>query len=193
MRSEFIERDLYNRVFQYMQYDNVLAMRVALETGLRIDDVMSLEAQNLTGNTIRCIAKKTGKSCTKVIPANLAKQLRNNSANGWLFPSPSNPNKHKTRQSVWKDIRKACELSGITQHVTPHSSRKTYAVDVFREEGITSAQRKLQHNRIETTMLYAFSDIMTGRSKQSTFSEWDIEKLAEYIAEKIIEYLEARR
>lgn len=185
MRSEFIEKPLYNRVFEYMQFDNALAMQVALETGLRIDDVLSLRLENLIGNKIECVAKKTGKIACRNIPTHIKKLLIKNSGNGWLFPSPKNKVSHKTRQAVWKDVRKACEKAGIFQHVTPHSSRKTFAVNLMREHGVTSVQKALQHDNVETTMLYAFSDLMSGKRQKSVNFDIDIDTLANIVAEKV--------
>jgi integrase len=171
-----------------MQYDNVLAMQTALETGLRIDDVLSLKPCNLTGNRLECIAKKTGKKMSRVLPRSLIKLLKNNSNSEWIFPSPRNEHAHKTRQAVWKDVRNACERAGISQHVTPHSSRKTFAVDVMREKGFSVAQKSLQHTNAETTMLYVFADLLTSKNKYvENKIDFDVEEFAEIVANKIYE------
>ena len=174
-----------------MQYDNVLAMRVSLETGLRIDDVLSLKPENISNDcTIYCTAKKTGKRAVKKIPKKLYKQLRANSGKCWVFPSPKNENKHRTRQAVWRDIKNAGKKNGNANGVSPHSARKTYAVDTMHEKGINAVQRELQHSRLDTTMLYAFSDLMVGRAPKKEIDPSVINDIAQIIAEKIIEYLE---
>lgn len=55
-----------------MKYDNALALRVSLETGARIGDVLALRLDNLQGRTLRYVAAKTGKLDRKVISAALA-------------------------------------------------------------------------------------------------------------------------
>ena len=61
MRTDYLNPQIYNRLYGVMTYDNVLALRVSLETGLRIDDVLSLKRGDLTGRTITGTAEKTGK------------------------------------------------------------------------------------------------------------------------------------
>ena len=39
MRTDYLNPQLYNRLYACMTYENVLALRVSLETGLRIDDI----------------------------------------------------------------------------------------------------------------------------------------------------------
>jgi integrase len=190
MRSEYIEKNKYNNLFQRMQYDNVLAMRVSLETGLRIDDVLSLKPENLKTNcTIYCTAKKTGKKAVKKISKSLYTQLLKNCGDFWVFPSPKNKTAHRTRQAVWSDIKKAGAIYGKTSGLSPHSARKTYAVDTLHEKGMNAVQKELQHSRLDTTMLYAFSDLMTGKTQNNVNIDIDIDRFAEIVAEKIISYL----
>ena len=188
MRSKYFDKNSYNAVFQKMQYENVLAMRVSLETGLRIDDVLSLRPTNLSHKSyIECIAKKTGKKAVKKISQRLYTQLIKNSGEFWVFPSPKDERQHRTRQAVWCDIKKA---GGWVGGLSPHSARKTYAVETMHNNGIGAVQKELQHSRIDTTMLYAFSDIMNGGgSKRLEFSEMELNHFAQIVAEKIIDYM----
>ena len=167
MRTDYINREDYNRLYSLMTYENVLALRVSLETGLRIGDVVALPTSSLDGRTITFVAKKTGKSGKAVVSADLARRLRRISGRFYIFEHRTDIRKHRTRQTVWKDVKKAFrklvevgELEGV--NVAPHSARKTAAVDEFHEHGITSAQRMLQHTRMDNTMIYAFSDLLTG-------------------------------
>jgi integrase len=190
MRSEYIDKNSYNSLFQKMQYENVLAMRVCLETGLRIDDVLSLKPENIKNNcTIYCTAKKTGKKAVKKISKALYIQLVKNSGEFWVFPSPKNKELHRTRQAVWCDIKKAGRVYGSPDGISPHSARKTYAVDTLREKGMGAVQKELQHSRLDTTMLYAFSDLMCGKRSAPSFNDFELDKFASVVAEKIIEYL----
>lgn len=188
MRSKYFDKNVYNSVFQKMQYENVLAMRVSLETGLRIDDVLSLRPENLSKKSyIECTAKKTGKKATKKISTGLYTQLLKNSGDFWVFPSPKDERQHRTRQAVWVDIKKA---GGWKGGLSPHSARKTYAVETMHDKGISAVQKELQHSRLDTTMLYAFSDIMNGgERKKIEITDNDLNKFAVIVAEKIIAYM----
>ncbi len=184
MRTNYLNPDLYNRLYSVMQYNNVLALRVSLETGLRIDDVLSLRTENLKGRTIVGVAEKTDKPFKKTLSVDLAKRLRQVSGSDFLFPHRLKKDDHRTRQAVWKDVKKAARLLGIKGNIAPHSARKTYAVELFRDQGISAVQKQLQHDRIGTTMIYAFADLL-DQGKKNECSNYDLDLLAEMIAEKV--------
>ena len=173
-----------------MTYENVLALRVALETGLRIDDVLSLRAEQIVRRTIYGTAEKTDKPYRKTISAELAKRLGSLAPNkgGFIFPHRLDPTKHRTRQAVWSNMKKAAALMGVKLNAAPHSARKTYAVEMFKDKGLEQTQKELQHDRLSTTMLYAFSDMLCG-TEHKTQDIVDMDAFAEIIAEKVAEKL----
>ena len=60
MRSDYIESALFYAILEELTYPNQLALRVALKTGLRIDDVLSIKKKRLHLR-IYLKEKKTGK------------------------------------------------------------------------------------------------------------------------------------
>jgi integrase len=160
MRTFYLNPTVYNKMYSVMQYINALALRVSLETGLRIDDVLSLRRQQLQKRTLFGIAKKTKKSFRKVISQDLAKRLTEIQGQYYIFEGRLSPKKHRTRQAVWKDVKKAAQILEINGNIAPHSARKTYSVELFRDGGLANVKRELQHNDIQTTMLYAFADYL---------------------------------
>ena len=143
-----------------MQYKNALALRVSLETGLRIDDVLSIRTSGLDKRTLYGVAKKTKKSFRKVISADLANRLKEISGENFIFEGRLDKNKHRTRQAVFKDVKKAARVLNLHGNIAPHSARKTYAVEKFHESGIGAVKKELQHSDINTTVLYAFADYL---------------------------------
>ena len=190
MRTDYLNPQLYNRLYACMTYENVLALRVALETGLRIDDVLSLRADQIRRRTISGTAHKTDKGYRKAVSADLAKRLAALTPNkgGYIFPHRLDPLRHRTRQAVWNNMKMAARRLGVELNAAPHSARKTYAVEMFRDKGLEQTQRELQHDRISTTMLYAFSDMLCG-SQHQTQDIVDMDTFAEIIAEKVAEKL----
>lgn len=194
MKSEYLAPKLYDNLYSKMTPDNVLALRVSLETGLRIDDVLRLKKDNF--KTLRkfvFIAKKTGKRGQKTVSKDLSDQIwaRNIPKSGYIFPGRK-AGKHRTRQAVWNDLRQACERAGIREHVSPHSARKTYAVELRKSEGLPAVQRELQHDRQGTTMIYAFADLLRGEAAGKTLGapvDFDLDALAEKIARRVVELL----
>lgn len=193
MRTDYLNPQLYNRLYSVMTYDNVLALRISLETGLRIDDVLSLRSEQLHGRTLRGVAEKTGKKYKKVISVDLARRLQALNRQGYIFPHRTKKNAHRTRQAVWQNMKNAARLLGVQLNAAPHSARKTYAVEVFKDKGLDAAQRELQHDRLSTTMLYAFSNMLTENAEKNDvfcMNLNDIETLASLIAEKVINFMQ---
>lgn len=190
MRTDYLNPSLYNALYSAMTYDNVLALRVSLETGLRIDDVLSLRFEQLKGRTITGSAMKTGKAYKKVLSADLANRLRGicPKKSGYFFPHRLKADEHRTRQAVWANMKKAARLFGVEVNAAPHSARKTYGVEVFKDKGFDAAQKELQHDRMSTTMLYVFSDMVNKCHKKQEYT-FDCDSFAELIAEKVVEKL----
>lgn len=193
MRTDYLNPQLYNRLYACMTYENVLALRVSLETGLRIDDVLSLRAAQIVRRTICGTAEKTDKPYKKTISADLAKRLAALTPNkgGYIFPHRLDSMRHRTRQAVWNNMKMAAHRLGVELNAAPHSARKTYAVEMFKDKGLEQTQRELQHDRISTTMLYAFSDMLCG-TEHKTQDIVDMDAFAEIIAEKVVEKLKNR-
>lgn len=162
MRSDYMKPENYNRLFVFMSYENVLAVRVSLETGLRIGDVLKVRPSELRGRTIFFSAEKTGKSGKAVISQDLANRLRQIAGTDYIFEGRGGSG-HRSRQAVWKDVKKAAAqlraagaISG--ENITPHSARKTFAVTDAERYGLNHTQKQLQHRDKATTRAYAFSD-----------------------------------
>lgn len=158
-RTHYLSPKLYNKLYAVMQYENALALRTSLETGWRIDDVLHLRTSDLKGRTLSCVAMKTEKADKKVISADLAKRLKQIASHGRFFDGRFG-NKPRTRQAVWRDVKKAAKRLEIDGNIAPHSARKTYAVEDFKAHGLKKVQEDLQHDRVSTTLVYAFADLI---------------------------------
>lgn len=183
MRTDYIKSDLYHKIYLRMTYENALALRTSLETGMRIGDVLALEVEDLKGRTITYTAQKTGKNGKAVISVDLANRLKRISGKRFIFEG-RNGKKPRTRQAVWKDVKKATR-NIFEENVAPHSARKTFAVEDFQEHGLPHTQKALQHDRTDTTVLYAFSDLLTTKGKKDTTQLDRIEKKIDLLIESI--------
>ena len=157
MRTEYmIEREV-QLVLDLLTYENRLVMRTLLHTGLRIGDVLQLRPDQLKPN-FWITEQKTGKRRQVGLPEPLLSDLRECADGEWVFPG-AKPGKHRTRQAVWKDVKRAAEAARLTQNVAPHSCRKVYAVQLLDRYGdIERVRRALNHGGIEVTLIYAMAD-----------------------------------
>lgn len=158
LRTEYLLRQEIDRVLAALMPSNRLVMRVILHTGLRIGDVLQLRPEDLQPR--RWVTEqKTGKRRLIGFPAPLIADLRAEANETWVFPSPRDPTKHRTRQTVWTDVKRAARLFRLPQNVGTHSARKCYAVELMRKYGdIAAVQRNLKHGYATTTMIYALAD-----------------------------------
>lgn len=145
------------RVLAALMPSNRLVMRVILHTGLRISDVLDLKPDDLQPRRW-VIEKKTKKRRLVGFPADLLEDLRKEAGTYWVFPG-KNPVKHRTRQAVWADVKRAAAAFRMPQNVGTHSARKIYAVELLKKYGeIKRVQKILRHAYPSTTMIYAIAD-----------------------------------
>lgn len=137
--------------------ENRLVMRVCLHTGLRLGDVLELKTAQLAPR-FWITERKTGKRRQVGLPEPLLSDLRKYAGRVWVFPGRDGQG-HRTRQAVWKDVKRAARAFRFPQNVAPHSARKVYAVDLMRKYGdIERVRRALNHSSVTVTMIYALAD-----------------------------------
>ena len=157
MRTEYLLEREVELVLDLLTYENRLVCRTLLHTGLRIGDVLQLKPEQLKPN-FWITEQKTGKRRQVGLPEPLLSDLREASGAEWVFPG-SDPRKHRTRQAVWKDVKRAAAAARLTVNAAPHSCRKVYAVKLLEKYGdIDRVRRALNHGGIEVTLIYAMAD-----------------------------------
>lgn len=145
---------------------------VGLQTGWRIDDILSLKKSDIekalktSNGRISIKEMKTGKKSIKYLKKDFLKVLKAQSGRIWVFEGRDDYRKHRSRQAVFNDIKKAKKNFKIKKNITPHSLRKNYAV-YLKQQGKSLEEIKdaLNHTNILTTMIYALSEELTERYK----------------------------
>lgn len=137
---------------------NRLVCRVCVATGLRVGDVVALRTEQLSPQ-FWITEQKTGKRRRVNLTAPLLMQLKAQAGKVWVFPGERDSAKHRTRQAVWHDVKRAAKAFRLPQNVGVHSLRKVYAVDQLKKGkgNLSKVQRALNHADISTTMIYAMS------------------------------------
>lgn len=145
-------------VFAALMPGNRLACRVAVHTGLRIGDVLALRSDKLR-QQMWVTEAKTGKRKRVNLPGLLYGELMAQAGRVWVFESPKDWRKHRTRQAVWADVKRAAKAFRLPQNVAVHSLRKRYAVDQLARAGgnFERVRKLLNHADMATTMIYAMS------------------------------------
>lgn len=167
MKTEYLLNKEVEHVLAALTPINRLVCEVALHTGLRVSDVLSLKTQQLSP----CFwikEAKTGKSRRVGLPGPLLEKLRAQAGAVWVFEGRLDPKKHHTRQAVWADVKRAAKAFRLPQNVAPHSFRKVYAVNLMNAYGdIKRVQRALNHSDQATTAIYAMADkLLTAKRRK---------------------------
>lgn len=157
MTTEYLLDREVEQVLDLLTEENRLVMRVLLHTGIRISDALQLRPEQLKPN-FWITEQKTGKRRQVGLPEPLLSDLLDHCGKWWVFPG-ADPRKHRSRQAVWKDVKRAAAAARLTRNAAPHSARKVYAVKLLEQYGdIDRVRRALNHGGIEVTMVYAMAD-----------------------------------
>lgn len=157
MKTEYLLNREVDYVLAALTPSNRLVCQVCLHTGLRVSDVLRLRTEQLKPR-FWVTEQKTGKRRMVGLPAPLLEAIRRQAGEVWAFPGVD-PAKHRTRQAVWKDVKRASVAFRLPQNVGVHSFRKVYAVDLMHKYGdIEKVRRALNHGSQTTTMIYAMAD-----------------------------------
>ena len=166
MKTDYLLHSEVEHVLAALTYDNRLVMRVMLHTGLRIGDVLALRTAQLKPR-FWVTEQKTGKRRLVGLPGELLGQLRQIAGPVYVFEGRFGHNSHRTRQAVWKDVKRAQRAFRLPQNIGPHSARKIYAVELLHKYGdIDRVRRALNHNSAEVTMIYAMADRLYEAKKK---------------------------
>lgn len=165
-RSDWVNRDIMSHILAALTPENRRAIITSMVTGLRIGDVLSLRRSDLDKDRFTVTEEKTLKRRSIRLPARLRDELLLHCGKIFVFPHRYSERKHRTRQAVYKDIRRAAKAFRCRLHVSPHSARKIYAVSEYKKDmNIKRVQRLLNHSSEAVTMIYAIADEISARKK----------------------------
>ena len=165
-RASWLKTESMQHVLAAMMPQNRLAIMVAMETGLRIGDVLALRTEVVQrGQRFTVKEQKTGKSRRVRLSRPLWEKCLANAGRYWVFEGRCDPRKHRTRAAVYKDIHRTAKLfkaSGVVPrkaNVGTHTARKVWAVEQYRQHpDIERLQRQMNHSSPAITMVYAMAD-----------------------------------
>ena len=162
-KTDFIDDAALDAVLSLLMPQNRLIAQVAIATGLRIGDVVSLRTARLN-RRMTVTEAKTGKSRRVSIPPLLLERIRKQAGPVWAFPgSPNSKQGHKSRQAVWADIKRAQRAMRLPNNLGPHTLRKVYAVRQLKHHkgDIAAVSQLMGHTDQAVTMIYAMADYLT--------------------------------
>lgn len=184
MKSRYVESGELEKLRSVLPAEYWLPFWVSLETGLRVGDVVKIKRKDIKSDGIHYVAEKTGKRGIAPISASLRKALAGRGK--YIFPSSRNANKHITRQAVWSRIKRGGERAGLNvEGLSPHTLRKVFAVETYREKGFRAVKEALQHSNSATTEIYSFSDWSTGVNAEKPLTRKDLQLIVKMCIEAL--------
>ncbi|PKO23312.1 MAG: tyrosine recombinase XerD [Chloroflexi bacterium HGW-Chloroflexi-1] len=135
-------------------------------TGMRVSEVawLTLDDLNLTAGTVRCVGKGNKERVMPLYPEAVEAVrsyledgrkafLGDGSDERTLFLNPRG--ERLTRQGLWLIIKNYAREVGLTDKVTPHTLRHTFATHMLNGgAGLREVQKLLGHANISTTQIY---------------------------------------
>lgn len=165
VRTEYIIDEAMEQVLGILTPSNRMVMKVILQTGLRVSDVLRLRPDQIA-RQFWITEKKTGKRRRVNLTDQIMEELREISGKNWIFEG-RDPEKHKTRQAVWHDVKRAAKAYRLPNNVGTHSGRKIFAVKLMEKYGdIEKVQKALNHESASVTILYACADSLVSEKKK---------------------------
>ena len=166
MRTDYLNDDIISAILAALTPPNRLALIVSLTTGLRIGDVLALRTEQVRKRRFTVCESKTGKKRRITLGAELTDELLRHAGKIYVFEHRLDYRKHRTRQALWADIKRASKAFRLKLCAAPHSARKIYAVKQYKRTcDIKYVQRLLNHASEAVTWLYAAADELTARKK----------------------------
>ena len=171
MRTDWVCDDDFKVILRLLMPPNRLAVEVSLRYGLRINDVLALKRSDVAKGDFTIKEQKTSKRrrirCTGSFQARLLAQA----GRVFIFEHRLDWKRHRTRQAVFKDIKRASKALRLDENVGTHSARKNFAVHEFRVTGdLKKVQRLLNHSDEAVTMIYALADKFLRRANSEPMS-----------------------
>lgn len=190
MTTDYIPQDIFSRLLEALTPQNALALELCMATGTRITDALRMTYQDAKDLVhlppqerlnYTYTEQKTGKERTVYINLDWLSRavLQHDPRSPWLFAG-RDPQKHRTRQAVWKDLHRAAKLYRVNgrrlkARIGTHTARKVYAVGLYQEavkngekDPLGLVRANLNHRDPAVTYLYALADVITARKRQSS-------------------------
>ena len=130
MKTDYLLHREVEHVLAALTPVNRVIMRVCMHTGFRVGDVLALRTAQIAPR-FWVTEQKTGKRRMVGLPAGLLADMRKIAGEIWVFESPRDSKKHRSRQGVWKDVKRAARAFRLPQNVAPHSS-VIFALFIFK-------------------------------------------------------------
>ena len=142
-------------------YTNYLLIRIMVETGMRVSEVIGLTLENIDRNTGKTMIREGKGKKDRVVFLNMGLLECLNSylertkkgISGLVFTTRTGTSINQN--NVNRMIETYRKKAGIEKHITAHTFRHTYATHLLNKtNNLSLVQKVLGHEYISTTQIY---------------------------------------
>lgn len=131
--------------------------------------MLNIKSADLLRDRFTVREQKTGKNRRIRLDTRLRDELLRYAGRIYVFENRLDYKRPRTRQAVFKDLKRACECFRVKGlNVSPHSARKIYSVEQYKRTcSVQRVQALLNHSDEAVTMLYALADEVTAKATKN--------------------------
>ena len=165
-RSGWIPREEMEHLLAACMPENREALRLSMDYGMRIGDVLRMPTKAARTGRWSFKEEKTGKRRIVRLSNEHRRECLSFSGKLYVFEHRTDPFRHRTRQAVYKDLKRIAIMFRLP-YISPHSERKIYSVERYKQSGgnLAKVQKLLNHSDEAVTMLYALADTLCYRKR----------------------------
>lgn len=165
--KKLLEAPLKTKDKKIIQLRDKAILELFFSTGLRVSELVSLKREQINLEKDEFSVRGKGGKVRLVFISEEAKKwlslyLKSRKDMGeYLFVrhDVANKTKHKedplNPRSIQRIVKKYAKIAGITNNITPHTLRHSYATDLLQNGAdIRAVQKLLGHSSISTTQIY---------------------------------------
>jgi site-specific recombinase XerD len=109
---------------------------------------------------------KTNKKRKITFPTEIYNEMVGQAGKYFVFQGRNNNLKKRTRQAVFKDLKKITKIYNLKLNIAPHSCRKIFAVENYKKyRDLNRIKKLLNHESEAVTMLYTLADEITNQKR----------------------------
>ncbi|MCL1802915.1 MAG: site-specific integrase [Eubacteriaceae bacterium] len=136
---------------------NYFLFTFGINVGLRISDIITLKASDVTGSHVSLVERKTGKNRRYKLNSMLKKEIadycKQAGKESYLFPSQKGG--HITRVQAYNIINNAAKHVGLEFEVGTHTLRKTFGYWHYKQyKDVAALQILFNHASASDTLRY---------------------------------------
>lgn len=162
-RSEYLKEDKVPQLLRALEPwpDLRTGFLVGIHTGMRLSSIFRLKRSDILWDTNLIKPSTTKRNIEIATPMNstlrviLQKHISRQPESEWVFPSPVDPSRPRSKTFYWPPFKKACQSIGMNWHRWHNATRHTFGTLYIQSGGdVVALKETFGHVSLSSTMVY---------------------------------------